>query len=322
VADDAPIDMFCTGGTAPSTTSTVWELAVHNDPEIAGTIEYARLNAGPAGCEVHYTYPIAETYTFQVRAGSTVTFRHEDANCTMIPNCGAETAFYSSNVDCITHARTIPGITLPPLYQGQPYPAWSNGPYQPLNGQLVRMQLLSVAPAGTGAGGSGGTGSGGATGSGGGPARCASPATAVIGFESLAHAGETAPLPGPYVESGFELASGGEVVGPLSERYLGTAAVGVTKGMTLRRPDGKPFSLSRLSLSAWNNDHPGIVYTFVGTTSVGAQVRADVALTTGQRGLIPYDLPASFQDVVLVRGLMNNADTSMYYDDIAVAYCP
>jgi hypothetical protein len=146
VPTEAPIDMLCTGGTVASTTWSVYDFRVQNEPAIAGTSPAAVLNSGEFPCEDHYTYPISEMYTFQVRPGSTITFRHADSNCLVLMNCGPATATYDTDANCRANGRILPGVTLPPQYYGEPYPESSGGPGQPFQGQFVQIQLVSVTP--------------------------------------------------------------------------------------------------------------------------------------------------------------------------------
>jgi hypothetical protein len=142
VATNAPLDLACTGGTVPNSTYNVFEFRVQNNPAISTTPEYTRLNAGPSGCEIHYTYPIRSMVTFQVRQGSTVSFRQFDSNCRAISNCGPSANTYNQRAMCDGAARSISGVTLPAQFYGAGYPAPSRGPNQPFDAQFVQIMMM------------------------------------------------------------------------------------------------------------------------------------------------------------------------------------
>jgi hypothetical protein len=141
-----PLDLLCTGGTVPLSAYNSWEFRVQNNPPIPGTTELAALNAGPTGCELHYTYPIRSNYAFQVRQGSVVSFRLFDSNCRAISNCGQDANSYMTRATCNAGARTIPGVTLPPQFYGSQYSIASRGPGQPFDAQFVQIQLVGIVP--------------------------------------------------------------------------------------------------------------------------------------------------------------------------------
>ena len=90
----------------------------------------------------------------------------------------------------------------------------------------------------------------------------------------------------------------------------------------LARTDGSPFALLKIDLSAYNDDHPGIVYSFTGTTAGGGTVTTMISLLTIGRGFVTYALPASFSNVQSVSWTMNNADNAQYFDNISYSFCP
>ena len=113
------------------------------------------------------------------------------------------------------------------------------------------------------------------------------------------------------------------VVGSTALQYLNTTAIitSYTATVTLTRSDGKPFSLLKVDLSTYNDQHPGVVYSFVGHKTDGTAVTADVPLLTTGRGFVSYTLSSSFQALSSVEWTMNSADTAQYFDNIAFAVC-
>jgi hypothetical protein len=149
----------------------------------------------------------------------------------------------------------------------------------------------------------------------------------VIDFESLSHTGAFVALPRPYADaSGFTLncTSSMSVVGSTSIQYLNTTAIitSPTATVTLTRGDGKPFSLLKISLSTYNDVHPGVIYSFTGHKPDGSVTNVDVPLLTNGRGFVPYTPPSSFEGLSSVEWTMNTADNAQYFDDITFAYCP
>jgi hypothetical protein len=149
----------------------------------------------------------------------------------------------------------------------------------------------------------------------------------VIDFESLSHTGAFVALPRPYADaSGFTLngTSSMSVVGSTALQYLNTTAIITTNTstVTLTRGDGKPFSLLKISLSTYNDGHPGVIYSFTGHKSDGSTTNVDIPLITLGRGFVPYTLPSSFDDLSSVDWTMNTADNAQYFDDITFAHCP
>jgi hypothetical protein len=149
----------------------------------------------------------------------------------------------------------------------------------------------------------------------------------VIDFESLSHTGAFVALPRPYSDaSGFTLdcTSSMSVVGSAAVQYLNTTAIitAASATVTLTRSDGKPFSLLKISLSTYNDNHSGVIYSFIGHKPDGSTANVDIPLLTLGRGFVPYTLPSSFQGLSSVEWTMNTADTAQYFDDISFAFCP
>jgi hypothetical protein len=113
------------------------------------------------------------------------------------------------------------------------------------------------------------------------------------------------------------------VVGATALQYLNTTAIitANTATVTLTRGDGKPFSLLKVDLSTYNDQHPGVVYSFVCHKADGTTVTADIPLLTTGRGFVSYTLPSSCQALSSVEWTMNSADTAQYFDNIAVSVC-
>jgi hypothetical protein len=153
--------------------------------------------------------------------------------------------------------------------------------------------------------------------------------TGVLDFEDLAFSGAYQALPIPYVHNGFVLTNSGQTlsaVGPAaSAQYLNTTAVVADNSppttTTLARTGGGPFGLLKIDLSAYNDGHPGIIYSFTGTTPGGGTVSTMIDLLTSGRGFVTYTLPTSFSDVVSLSWTMNNADTGQYFDNITYSFC-
>ena len=117
--------------------------------------------------------------------------------------------------------------------------------------------------------------------------------TGVLDFEDLAFSGAFQALPVPYVHNGFTLTNSTqslEAVGSKSAQYLNTTAViaDPASTTTLARTDGSPFALLKIDLSAYNDGHPGIVYSFTGTTPGGGTVTTMISLLTSGRGFVTY----------------------------------
>jgi hypothetical protein len=149
----------------------------------------------------------------------------------------------------------------------------------------------------------------------------------VIDFESLSHTGAFVALPRPYADtSGFTLncTSSMSVAGSTALQYLNTTAIitAPTATVTFTRGDGKPFSLLKISLSTYNDVHPGVIYTFTGHKPDGSTTNVDIPLLTNGRGFVPYTLPSAFEGLSSVEWTMNTADNAQYFDDITFAYCP
>ena len=149
----------------------------------------------------------------------------------------------------------------------------------------------------------------------------------IVDFEDLAFDGTFQALPVPYVHDGFVLTNSTQslsAVGSKATQYLNTTAViaDPASTTTFARSDGGPFTLSKIDLSAYNDNHPGIVYSFTGTTPGGNTVEAMISLLTMGRGFVTYSLPASFSNVVSVSWTMNSADNAQYFDNLAYSFCP
>ncbi|HVV49881.1 MAG TPA: hypothetical protein VHO06_09495 [Polyangia bacterium] len=184
------------------------------------------------------------------------------------------------------------------------------------------------------AGAAGGAGSGGMAGAAGGHAGSkavdagCSTTTGVLDFEDLAFDGTFQALPIPYVHNGFTLTNSTQslyAVGPkATAQYLNTTAIDAdwNSTTTLARTDGSPFALVKIDLSAYNDNHPGIIYSFTGVTPGGGSVSTMIDFLTIGRGFVTYPLPASFSNVVSVSWTMNNADNAQYFDNISYSYCP
>ena len=151
----------------------------------------------------------------------------------------------------------------------------------------------------------------------------------VIDFEDLAFSGSFKALPVPYIHDGFALTNYG--ADPLSAVgsqaiyvYLNTTAVVAdnTSTTTLSRADGQLFSLLKIDLSTYNDEHPGVIYTFTGTIPGHDSVMTTIPLLTNAHGFATYTLPASFSAVSSVSWTMNTADTAQYFDNIVYSYCP
>ena len=206
-------------------------------------------------------------------------------------------------------------------------------------------QAGSGGAAGVGAAGAGGTaGSGGGAGSGGagGAAGAGGSGTdggatdagcvllkGVIDFEDLAFSGSFKALPVPYIHDGFALTNYGadplDAVGPMATMvYLNTTAVVAdnTSTTTLSRANAQLFSLLKIDLSTYNDQHPGVIYTFTGVKPGGDSVMTMIPLLTNAHGFVTYTLPASFSEVTSVSWTMNTADTAQYFDNIVYSYCP
>src|SRR6185312_8269446 len=186
------------------------------------------------------------------------------------------------------------------------------------------------------AGGSGGvaghSGVGGGSGAAGGPldagtmdAGCGL-TKRVVDFEDLAFDGAFQALPIPYVHDAFVLTNSTQslsTVGSKATQYLNTTAViaDPASTTTLTRSDGGPFALLKIDLSAYNDNHPGIVYSVTGTTPGGDAVETMISLLTMGRGFVTYPLPASFSNVVSVSWTMNSADNAQYFDNLSYSFC-
>jgi hypothetical protein len=148
----------------------------------------------------------------------------------------------------------------------------------------------------------------------------------VIDFEAVSHTGSFVALPRPYVDaSGLSLTSttSMSVVGSGALQYLNTTGIVTARDatVTLTRGGGKPFTLLKINLSAYNDEHPGIVYSFTGHKPDGSTETVDIPLRTIGLGFVPYTLPASFQGLSSVEWTMNAADNAQYFDDIAFSFC-
>ena len=151
----------------------------------------------------------------------------------------------------------------------------------------------------------------------------------VIDFEDLAFSGSFKALPVPYIHDGFALTNYGadplSAVGPKAIYvYVNTTAVVAdnTSTTTLSRADGQLFSLLKIDLSTYNDEHPGVIYTFTGTIPGHDSVMTTIPLLTNAHGFVTYTLPASFSAVSSVSWTMNTADTAQYFDNIVYSYCP
>jgi hypothetical protein len=153
--------------------------------------------------------------------------------------------------------------------------------------------------------------------------------TGVLDFEDLAFDGAFQAAPIPYVHNGFVLTNSTQslsVIGPkATAQYLNTTALlaDPASTTTLARTDGSGFALLKIDLSAYNDGHPGIMYSFTGTTTGGDRVTATISLLTSGRGFVTYRLPQSFSNVQSVSWTMNNADNAQYFDNIiGYSFCP
>ena len=198
----------------------------------------------------------------------------------------------------------------------------------------------NAGSAGSGAaGGSGGTAGSGASGGaagaagnrtdGGAPDAGCALVKGVIDFEDLAFSGSFKALPVPYIHNGFALTNYGAdpltAVGPQAIYvYVNTTAVVAdnTSTTSLSRADGQLFSLLKIDLSTYNDERPGVIYTFTGTIPGHDSVMTTIPLLTNAHGFVTYTLPASFSDVSSVSWTMNTADTAQYFDNIVYSYCP
>jgi hypothetical protein len=81
-------------------------------------------------------------------------------------------------------------------------------------------------------------------------------------------------------------------------------------------------SSSKIDLSTYNDEHPGVIYTFTVTIPGHDSIMTTIPLLTNAHGFVTYTLPASFSNVSSVSWTMNTADTAQYFDNIVYSYCP